>query len=192
MLCLRQQDDCNTRGGMRRESLNYLTQAVLYVLELCIAISGLFILGNVIAQKDIYAWTYNIISFDFLGKAMVLYGVYQIAIFAFWSLFDSARKDSILLKIKVVKLGILRNEYNQPFNDLEILYNRYTKSNLLINKYDKSDIDEIYTHYQQYVEGSIDKNSYDFYLKNKLILLEDRYEYYDLAWRLSLFLRIGK
>ncbi|QNK87768.1 hypothetical protein H7992_21795 [Sporosarcina sp. resist] len=124
-----------------------------------------------------------------MGKTIVFYGVYQIAIFAFLSLFDSARKDSVLLKIKLVKIGILRSEYNKPFNDLEILHNRYTTSNLLINKVDKSDIDEIYGNYQQYIEGTIDKEFYEFYLKNKLILLEDRYEYYDLAWRLSLILR---
>ena len=161
-------------------------------MELCIAISGLFILGNVIAQNDIFIWKYNIVGFDFVGKAIVLYGVYQIAIFAFLSLFDSARKDSVLLKIKIVKLGILRNEYNQPFNDLEILYNRYTTSNLLINKDDKFDIEEIYGNYRRYIEGTLKKELYDFYLKNKLILLEDRYEYYDLAWRLSLILRIRK
>ncbi|GKV55952.1 hypothetical protein NCCP2222_18990 [Sporosarcina sp. NCCP-2222] len=173
--------------------MKYITQAFLYVFELFLAISIMFCIGNLIAQNKVFAWTENIISYDFLGKFLLLYGIYQIAIFVLISLFDSARRDATLNKIKIIKLGIVRSEFKRTYDEMNVFYYNYKNNNsILINKTDKNDIEEIYQIYRQYIEGTIDKEVYDFYLKNKLVLLEDKYEFYNLAWRLSLILRLCK
>ncbi|WP_252503086.1 hypothetical protein [Sporosarcina sp. Marseille-Q4943] len=170
--------------------MKYFHQAFLYVVELVIAVTLLFCIGNIVAQNQIFSWIDNIVSYDFLEKALLLYSIYQIAIFVFLSIYDSARKDATLNKIKIIKLGIVRSEFNRPFEELHVFHNEYTNNNsILIDRSDKSDVEEIYSMYQRFIEGVIDKGQYDFYLKNKLILLEDKYEYFDLSWRLSLILR---
>lgn len=168
----------------------YITQVILYLFELCIAISALFTLRNYIADKSLFSWINNVLSFEFVEESILYYGIYQIVIFVFLSLYDSARKDSILSKIKMIKLGIVRLEYDKPFEDLETIYQIYVLNNsLLVNKTDKVDVEEAYYTDKRFRSGEIDKNNYKYYLKNKLVNLEHEYEYYDLAWRLSLLLR---
>ncbi|MED4476457.1 hypothetical protein [Oceanobacillus caeni] len=129
---------------------------------------------------------------EFIEKITVMYVFYQICVFAILSLIDSARKDAILSKIKLINLGIVRFEHNQLFQDKEInvIESSYLHDNrLFVNKEDKGDIIEFLDVYKKYNSKEISENDYSFYLQNKLVNLQHEYEYLALEWRLSFLLR---
>ncbi|MCU9599898.1 hypothetical protein OEV75_01425 [Caldibacillus kokeshiiformis] len=129
---------------------------------------------------------------EFIEKITVMYVFYQICVFAILSLIDSARKDAILSKIKLINLAIVRFEHNQLFQDKEItvIESSYLHDNrLFVNKEDKEDIIEFLRVYKKYNSKEISENDYSFYLQNKLVNLQHEYEYLALEWRLSFLLR---
>ncbi|WP_368653749.1 hypothetical protein AB4Y30_01425 [Ornithinibacillus sp. 4-3] len=153
----------------------------------------MFSISNFIIEGTFFGWINNIRSFEFLEKCTMFFAIYQVGVFAVLTLSDSSRKDSILSIIKIVKLAIVRAEYDMKFDDIEKVRNEFSNDpSIFFTKGSKQDIEEIYMSYMAYLNRTISKNEYQHYLKNKLVNLEHSYEFHELAWRLSFILRIKK
>ena len=188
--------ECETnadrRGGEILTYMKYIIQFLYYIGEVALFIILCLCISSYISNQDVFDWINTINSMEFIEKITVMYVFYQICVFAILSLIDSARKDAILSKIKLINLGIVRFEHNQLFQDKEInvIESSYLHDNrLFVNKEDKGDIIEFLDVYKKYNSKEISENDYSFYLQNKLVNLQHEYEYLALEWRLSFLLR---
>src|SRR5690625_221842 len=170
-----------------------ISQFISYILEIIFFIASTFTIINLIKNKPAFNWINELNSFEFFEKATALFVIYQILIFAVLSLNDSSKRDALLTNIKLIKLIIVRLEHGMDFYSLlDEMAETYNNPSVFFYKEDKEFIKEV--QHQTYLlkTEKMDKNTYCFYLKNKLVNLEHSYEFYTLEWRLSFVLRIRK
>lgn len=175
--------------------MKYITQFLYYVSEVALFIVLFLCISSYISNQNVFEWVSRVNSMEFIEKITVMYVFYQISVFAILSLIDSARKDAILSKIKLINLSIVRLKHNYLFhkNEITLIEDQYLNDNrLFVNKEDKEDIIEFLDIYRKYNSNKVNENDYSFYLQNKLVNLQHNYDYLTLEWRLSFFLRIKK
>lgn len=166
---------------------------VLYIAEVLIYTSLALTSIEYINNKTYFKWTSNLLSYDIAEKAVALFLIYQILVFAILTLKDSSRKDALLSNIKVIKLAIVRFEHHVDFsNELESAYRVYFDKTVFFTNEDRKFIKILNDNYNLFINKKMDDNNYYFYLKNELVNLEHKYEMHNLDWRLSFLLRLVK
>lgn len=164
-----------------------------YILEITTALIIFLSFFAFVIEGDLCAWTLNIRSYEFVERLTVLFVFYQVIVFITLSLYDSIRKDAILSLINIYNLALINLEYGIPFEQIQKI-----KEELLENKSidykanERNKISNLIEYYEAYSNDLINKNEYEYFIKNRLIFLQHDYEYYDLGWRISFVLRYRK
>lgn len=177
---------------MKKKSI---TQGVIYIVEV-LSVSLLIIsIYSYIEKGSLVAWTNNFFTLNFLSDFGVVFVVYQVLVYAFFSLHDSAINDGNLMIKTLIKQALLCLENEKT---LEIIQKRinsdlYEKPNYYM--YSEKQVEmlkELNFFLKEYENKDMYLKELIFYLENSLIILEHNTELNNLLWQNSIILRILK
>ncbi|CDO04318.1 hypothetical protein BN988_02872 [Oceanobacillus picturae] len=172
-----------------------ITQAIIYLVEVIIFLVAVTALYSGLENGLSFSWKEHVLTFQFLSNLGVIFVVYQLLIYSFISLHDSAKNDALLEIKSIIKLCILHSNYNVTLVEIEktvdeLLYKK--KGYYMLSKKNIETLEDIESLIKRYNAKEIDRQTFHFWLEKLLIIIEHESEFNSLLWRNSLLLRLLK
>jgi|SRR5690625_637555 len=168
---------------------------MVYLFEISLITLIIISIYSKIEIGSFFSWTNEFFTLDFLSDFGVVFVVYQLIIYTFFTLNDSSKVDALIKINSLIKSTLLLIEYNQPLDPIkgELRHLLEVKKDYyMFSKRDIEILEEIHLLVNNFGQEGISNKNILFRLEYLEIETEHFKEFYQLSWRNSFILRIGK
>lgn len=182
---------------IRKTKHNYSFQQFkhifVYFSEIYIAVYlGLSIL-NYFETGSLYFWNADLSHFTYFTRGLSIYSTYQIFVFMFLKIKDSADQDSDQYCKQVLQVILLNIECGYPLRDfIKKVKNQIYDDGTMFSNQTKTLIKEIINLYEENEEDSINKKKLAYKVRYEIIDIDKKLSLRNFAWYSSFLLRLGK
>lgn len=144
---------------------------------------------------SLFVWTKEIYTLEFISNLGIVYVVYQLLIYTFFSLNDSSKVDALIEIKSLIKYLIHYSTYDRPISTVEnqvSLFLHKEKGKYMFSDKQIETLNTLDSLINKYKNNQINKTHFHYHLKGLLILCEHSSEYHQLLWRNSILLRLLK
>lgn len=167
----------------------------MYLIEVTLITLIIISIYSKIETDALFGWINNFFTLNFLSEFGVIFVVYQLIIYTFFTLADSSKVDALIKINSIIKSTLLLISYDKPLdpikNELEYLL-KIKKGHYMFSNKDIEVLEEINTLVNYFEQKETAKKDILLRLEYLKIETEHYKEFHQLSWRNSFLLRIGK